>query len=160
MSIRILRLGEADADRASKMFDLMAEVFEEPATVLNRDYVAALLADPSFWAYAVLVDDTLLGGLTAHVLPMTRSMDSELMIYDLAVGLEHQRTGLGRQLMQAVIDDAASAGIATVFVPAEAADAHALEFYKAQGGERTDCVIFSFETTGAVSAAVKPTPWA
>ena len=118
MGRSIVRLGSSDADRATELFGLMAEVFEEPAEVLDRDYTAALLANPSFWAYAVLVDDAVLGGLTAHVLPMTRSMDTELMIYDLAVDVEHQRTGLGRQLMQAVIDDAASAGISTVFVPA------------------------------------------
>lgn len=157
MSRRIVRLGETDTDRTIKLFELMAEVFEEPAAVLDRDYVAAMLANPSFWAYAVLMDDDVLGGLTAHVVPMTRSMDNELMIYDFAVADEHQRAGLGRQLMQAVIDDAASAGISTVFVPAEAADAHALEFYKAQGGVPMECVIFSFETTGAVSEAVEPT---
>ena len=157
MSRRIVRLGETDTDRTIKMFELMSEVFEEPAAALDRDYVDALLANPSFWAYAVLVDDVVLGGLTAHVLPMTRSMDNELMIYDFAVDSEHQRTGLGRQLLQAVIDDAASAGIATVFVPAEAADPHALEFYKSQGGVRMECVIFSFETIGAVSEAVAPT---
>ncbi|MGL3807941.1 GNAT family N-acetyltransferase [Paeniglutamicibacter sp. R2-26] len=157
MSRQIVRLGGTDTKRATTLFALMAEVFEEPAPALDRDYVSALLADSSFWAYAVIVDGEVCGGITAHVLPMTRSMDNELMIYDLAVGVEHQRTGLGRQLMQAVIDDAASAGIATVFVPAEAADDHAVEFYKAQGGVRMDCVIFSFETTGTAAPVVEPT---
>ena len=62
MSRRIVRLGETDTDRTIKLFELMAEVFEEPAAVLDRDYVAAMLANPSFWAYAVLMDDDVLGG--------------------------------------------------------------------------------------------------
>lgn len=145
MSSRFTRLGEADTEWAIELFELMAEVFEEPSTTLEKDYVAALLATPSFWAYAVIDDGMVLGGLTAHVLPMTRSMDNELMIYDLAIATKRQRTGLGSQLLQTVINDASSAGIATVFVPAEMADAHALDFYKAQGGSPTQCVIFTFE---------------
>ena len=47
-----------------------------------------------------------MGGLTAHALPMTRSPEAELFIYDLAVRADRQRRGIGRTLVLATLDRA------------------------------------------------------
>lgn len=149
MSIQILRLGPGDSALAEQLFAVMAVAFEEEAGELGPGYVSALLADGSFWVYAALADDEIAGGLTAHVLPMTRARENELMIYDFAVRKENQRTGVGRALLTQVVSDAAAGGIASVFVSAENVDEHALAFYQALGGEADPCTIFTFGTAAS-----------
>lgn len=58
-----------------------------------------------------------MGGLTAHTLPLTRGEISEIFICDLAVVAEHQRQGIGRQLVATLRSLAAAAGVSVAFVP-------------------------------------------
>lgn len=154
MDTEIVKLGADDSALAQQLFELMACIFEEDAVRLGQDYVLELLSKDSFWAYAALLNGEIVGGLTAHVLPMTRARSRELMVYDLAVRQESQRTGVGRTLMLAAIADAAAAGIGSVFVAAENVDEHAVAFYQALGGDPAPCTIFTFETAPAASKLV------
>ena len=140
----IVRLGPGSNDRAQALFRLMAEVFEEPRATLGERYVERLLNRADFWALAALENDEVVGGLTAHALPMTTSESSELLIYDVAVGSAHQRQGIGRQLFAALREQAAAEGIDVLFVPADNEDAHALDFYRAIGGAPAPVTLFSF----------------
>ena len=140
----IVRLGPGSNDRAQALFRLMAEVFEEPRGTLGERYVERLLSRADFWALAALENDEVVGGLTAHALPMTTSESSELFIYDVAVDSAHQRQGIGRQLFAALREQAAAEGIDVLFVPADNEDAHALDFYRAIGGAPAPVTLFSF----------------
>ena len=140
----IVRLGPGSNDRAQALFRLMAEVFEEPRGTLGERYVERLLNRADFWALAALENDEVVGGLTAHALPMTTSESSELLIYDVAVGSAHQRQGIGRQLFAALREQAAAEGIDVLFVPADNEDVHALDFYRAIGGAPAPVTLFSF----------------
>jgi aminoglycoside 3-N-acetyltransferase I len=51
--------------------------------------------------------------------------------------------GIGRRLVEA-LRDAANAIEADVFVPADDEDLHALDFYRALGGEPAPVTIFTF----------------
>lgn len=143
--MRIERLTTSDRARARETFLLMADVFDEDATPLGDAYLDRLLARDAFWALAA-VDDagTVVGGLTAHTLPMTTAEASALFIYDLAVRPDWQRRGVGRQLVAALREQAAAEGIDDVFVPAENEDVHAIAFYRALGGEPTAMTMFDF----------------
>jgi aminoglycoside 3-N-acetyltransferase I len=138
------RLTAADREVARRLFALMAEVFEEPNEPLDDAYLDGLLNREDFWAIAAFVGDELVGGVTAHALPMTRSPVRELFIYDVAVRTDHQRQGVGRQLITALRASAAAAGIPDAFVPADNADLHALDFYRALGGAPSPVTIFTF----------------
>ena len=144
LALRTQRLQAGDRELARRLFAMMAEVFDEPNEQLGEAYLDALLRREDFWAIAALADGEVVGGLTAHTLPMTRSESAELFIYDVAVHADRQRQGVGRQLVAALRDVAAQAGIAEVFVPAETEDVHALDFYRALGGEPTPVVMFTF----------------
>jgi aminoglycoside 3-N-acetyltransferase I len=112
---------------------------------LTAAYVASLLERADFWAMAALEDARPIGGINAHVLPMTRSEARELFIYDLAVAPAHQRRGVGRLLVETLCREAAAAGVPVASVPADDEDDHALAFYRALGGEPAPVTIFSFE---------------
>ncbi len=146
-SVMIRRLSCGDERLARELFATMAAVFEENTDdgLLELEYVRSLLARRDFFAVAALEGDTAVGGITAHVLPMTRSADAELFIYDLAVRADRQRQGIGRQLLSALRAFAAAEGVATSFVPADNEDTHALEFYRACGGTESPVTIFTFE---------------
>jgi aminoglycoside 3-N-acetyltransferase I len=143
--VRIRRLTVDDIAVARATFALLVEVFDEGAPgPLSDEYLAGLLGRDSFWALAAWVDNEVVGAITAHALPMTRSPSSELFVYDLAVHPVHQRRDIGRRLVLDLCEAAALAGIATVFVPADDEDVHALAFYRALGGAPAPVTIFTF----------------
>ncbi len=84
------------------------------------------------------------GGVTAHVLPMTRTPSSELFFYDIAVHADWRRRGIGAGLVGALRDAAADIGITDVFVAADNEDMHALDFYRAIGGDGAAVTIYTF----------------
>jgi aminoglycoside 3-N-acetyltransferase I len=142
MTIR--RLGPGDEQIAREMFRVMAIVFEEDSGELDGDYVRQLLMREDFWALVATESGTVVGGITAHALPMTRSQSTELFIYDLAVRVDRQRRGIGRALVRELLELAAAVGIKTSFVPADDEDTHALEFYRAIGGAASPVTFFTF----------------
>lgn len=146
MKIQVRRLTQEDREVARQLFLLMAEVFEEPSCPLSDSYLDRVLARDEFWAVAASVDDRLAGGLTAHLLPMTRVEAAELLIYDVAVHPEYQRKGIGRSLINWLLAAAEAAGIETVFVPAESEDQHAIDFYQAVGGKASEVHLFTWSS--------------
>jgi aminoglycoside 3-N-acetyltransferase I len=123
---------------------MMVGVFDEEAADLGAAYVAGLLARRDFWAMVALDEREVVGGLTAHALPMTRSPEAELFIYDLAVRTDRQRQGIGRALVRATLDRARAEGLRVAFVPADNEDEHAIEFYRAMGGRASPLTFFTF----------------
>jgi aminoglycoside 3-N-acetyltransferase I len=144
MPIRFTRLRAADIALAKQLFKVMAEVFESECDALSDRYVEPLLADERFWAVAAFSGDEIVGGITAHTLPMTRSESSEIFIYDVAVRADQQRRGIGRGMMDYLRTEAAALGVDVLFVPADDEDTHALDFYRALGGAAAPVTIFTF----------------
>jgi aminoglycoside 3-N-acetyltransferase I len=143
--MRAKRLTSGDRELARRLFVLMAEVFAEDHEPLGDGYVDRLLRREDFWAIAAFTDDDdLIGGITAHTLPMTRAEASEIFIYDIAVRGDHQRKGVGRLLLTLLRREAAGIGIQDVFVPADDDDVHALDFYRALGGVPSPVTFFTF----------------
>ena len=121
----------------------MAGVFDEECGELSDAFVEHLLARAEFWAIAAFSGDELIGGLTAHTLPMTRSESFEIFLYDIAVRADHQRRGIGRELVAALSTAAAALGIHDLFVAADDEDAHALDFYRALGAAASPVTMFT-----------------
>jgi len=151
--MRSIRLKTGDRELARALFSMMAEVFEEECEVLSDAYIDGLLAREELWAIAAFDGDRgdrgdrpdrIVGGITAHTLPMTRTETSEVFIYDVAVRRDHQRKGVGRQLVGELRELAGAAGIRELFVPADNDDVHALDFYRALGGAASPVTFFTF----------------
>jgi aminoglycoside 3-N-acetyltransferase I len=143
-NLQVRRLGASDLELARRLFTLMAHVFEEDQDPLSDAYVQGLLAQSSFWAIAALAGEDVVGGLTAHTLPMTRTETPEVFIYDIAVRTDLQRRGVGRRLLSHLRDEASLQGIRDIFVPADIEDIHALEFYRATGAVESPVAFFTF----------------
>jgi aminoglycoside 3-N-acetyltransferase I len=149
---KVRRLVPGDERLARETFRTMEAVFEEDESEtrdaegepLRDEDVADLLRREEFWALVATEDDDVVGGVTAHVLPMTRNRGTELFLYDLAVRADRQRRGIGRALVGELLALAHLAGIGTAFVPADEEDTHALEFYRAIGGTESKVRFFTF----------------
>lgn len=146
--MHVKRLGPGDRDVARALFTLMADVFGEGSQALSDGYLDRLLDREDFWAIGAFDGDDIIGGITAHTLPMTRAATSEIFIYDIAVHREHRRKGVGRLLVAELQAQAAAMGIRELFVPADNDDPDALDFYRALGGTATPVTIFSFVQHG------------
>jgi aminoglycoside 3-N-acetyltransferase I len=141
MNIRVDRLNNGDRGRARALFRKIAEVFGERGDELDEVWIDRLLEREDFWALAAYDGESVIGGLTAHTLPMTRAAVSEIFIYDIAVDANHQRRGVGRMLVEEL---RRRAGESEVFVAADNEDTHALDFYRALGGEAAPVTMFTF----------------
>jgi aminoglycoside 3-N-acetyltransferase I len=171
-ALKIFRLGPGDEALAREMFTTLTDVFgeddgadDERGEPLRDADIAALMRRRDFWALVAIeatgaagagegvgghgTGGTVVGGLTAHALPMTRDRSTELFIYDLAVPTDRQRRGIGRALVATLLSLGREAGIGVAFVPADNEDTHALDFYRAVGGEESPVTFFTFATDTA-----------
>jgi aminoglycoside 3-N-acetyltransferase I len=144
MKIRVKRLGLNDQLDARRLFTLFAEVFKETCAPLSDTYLHELLRRKDFWALAAFAGDDIIGGVTAYTLPMTRAESAEMFIFDVAVQGPHRKKGIGRRLLTALRKQASEAGIHELFVAADNADEHALDFYRRLGAEATLSTVFVF----------------
>lgn len=146
-------------ERLQKLVGLYENVFEmRNFTMPGDEHLQSLLDDARIIFFVAAReeerddggDGEIVGGLTAHVLPSTYFPAAEVYVYDLAVKTEFQRKGIGRQLMSALAEHCAASGAKEIFVQADLADQHALDFYRATGGRAASVVHFSYSLTNDV----------
>jgi aminoglycoside 3-N-acetyltransferase I len=143
----IRRLGKEDMLLARQLIRLFKEVFEmEEEIEVSEPNLIRLLENPAFVAYAAMLKNKIVGGLTAYELPMYYAQGSEMFIYDIAVAPDYQRKGIGKKLLSELNDYCRQKGIAEVFVAANEEDTHALDFYRATGGAAEKVVHFTYFT--------------
>jgi aminoglycoside 3-N-acetyltransferase I len=144
-SFRIKRLTKQHLADFQALVHLFNEVFEEESKIGSEPHLLNLLSSRNFIVLAALINDEVVGGLTAYELPMYYSDASEIFLYDLAVKAEHQRKGIGKGLLQALKDHCTENEIKEFFVMAHEEDEHAIEFYRSTGGKGEKVVNFVYE---------------
>ena len=143
--IQIKQLSVADLALTQQLFILLQEVFgaEQPIKV-SETYIQKLLENPVFVAFAAIVDNEPVGGLTGYISPMYNGEVSELYIYDIAVKPEFQRRGIGKQLIAFAKDYCSKKGMSAMYVQASAEDGHALDFYRSTNANEEKVVHFTY----------------
>jgi aminoglycoside 3-N-acetyltransferase I len=141
----VRRLSSVDVAVARQTFAVMVEAFQEEPSVLSDPYLERLLNRPNFWAFSASIGDKVIGGLTAHTLPMTRTESEEVFLYDIAVLQRFRRLGAGRMLIGSLRQGAADVGISVVFVPVDEVDEEASEFYRSLQGAESPVRLFVWE---------------
>jgi ribosomal protein S18 acetylase RimI-like enzyme len=95
-----------------------------------------------------LLEEKVVGGLTAYTLQQYYSERPLVYIYDLAVLSHYQRQGIGKLLMEEITAFCKGIGMEEVFVQADQVDQHAIEFYQATGGIAEQVVHFYYPLNG------------
>lgn len=148
MNVRFVKLTENDLNVLLEQVELYAEVFEMtdfkmPSSV----YLQTLLEKEHIIFFVAVADEKVIGGLTAFVLPSVYFAAAEVYVYDLAVKAEHQRKGIGTQLIAELKNYCATLGHKEIFVQADREDQHAVDFYRKTGGLPEDVIHFSYALT-------------
>ena len=145
MDLSLQKLTAADVDKLSELIDVYEVVFEmKDFKKPERAYLQTLLDEKTIIFVVALQNNTVIGGLTAHMLPSTYFAASLVYIFDLAVQTQFQRKGIGRKLLIALQDYCKALGIPEVFVQADLEDQHALDFYRATGGTAESVIHFTY----------------
>lgn len=140
-------LQRTDLDKLIDLISLYEDVFEmKEFTPPGKAHLTSLLNREGVTFLVALSEGKVVGGLTAHDLPSTYFEASEVYIYDLAVAREHQRQGIGKQLLSDLAAHCQKKGASEIFVQADADDLPAIKFYQAAGGVQESVFHFSYDT--------------
>lgn len=145
MTIHIKKLNKQHLDEFQSLIGVFAEVFEmESFTLPSKKYLQTLIAKEDFFVLVAMLDVKVVGGLTAYTLKQYYSEKPLVYIYDLAVLNQYQRQGIGKMLIKELTGFCKGIGVEEIFVQADSADQHAIEFYQASGGSAQHVVNFNY----------------
>ncbi len=130
-NLNIKKLAVKDIIHFEKLVNLFAEVFEMKEFVSpKREYLLELLSKNNFHAFAALNNSDLIGGLTVYTLDQYYSEKPLAYLFDLAVSPQWQRQGIGKILIGETKLYFQQKGYQELFVQADKADDHAVDFYR------------------------------
>ena len=136
--IKILRAGdEAVLDRVAD------DVFDDPIDIAaSREF----LADARHRLAVALDDGVVVGFVSAVLYVHPDKPRPELWINEVGVAGSHQGRGLGRSLLEAMLESARALNCGEAWVLTDRSNAPAMGLYAAAGGrlDPGDCVMFTF----------------
>ena len=97
--IEVRKLTTTDVSAFQALLLLFNQAFEEDRPLSETVHLTKLLNDPHFIVIAAFSGEEILGGLTAYELPLYYENKTEIFLYDMAVHPDHQRKGVGKQLL-------------------------------------------------------------
>lgn len=144
ISVRVL--SPADIVEFAELVNLFSEVFEMKGFVRpSEGHLQKVLGSANFLVLVAQQRERVIGGLTVYILERYYAERPVAYLYDLAVGVEFQRQGIGRKLISALVAYCREHGLDEMFVQAESADDDALEFYRATSpDEEREVVMFTY----------------
>jgi ribosomal protein S18 acetylase RimI-like enzyme len=130
-------LGPDDLAPMHALLSLFGRAFDDADTYDSArpddTYLATLLGNPAFIAVVAFHDGTVVGGLTAYVLPKFEQARREIYIYDLAVDESFRRRGVATGLITKVREIATDRGAWVIYVQADRDDGPAVALYTKLG---------------------------
>ena len=133
-------LGPADLH----ILDHIAEdVFDDPIVSATAQ---EFLADPRHRLVVALDQNILVGFVSAVIYVHLDKSRPELWINEIGVAPTHQKQGIGKSLMQAILEVAKQAGCSEAWVLTDRANLPAMAMYRSAGGEAAlpDPMMFTF----------------
>jgi aminoglycoside 6'-N-acetyltransferase I len=141
MSPIIRLLGPGDA---SVLENVAPDVFDDP---IDRERADEFLADPRHYLVVAVADGQVVGFVSAvHYVHPDKSRP-QLWINEIAVAPPYQRQGIGRRLMQRLLDRGRELGCREAWLGTEPSNTAARRCYAAAGGVEApyDNVNFVFD---------------
>jgi ribosomal protein S18 acetylase RimI-like enzyme len=123
------------------------EVFDDS---IDTKAAALFLADRNHHIVVALRDNTVIGFASAVTYLHPDKTHPELWINEVGVAPEHQSHGIGKALMNRLLDHARTLGCMEAWVLTEKTNTPAIRLYSSVGGEETPerPVMFTFQLDG------------
>jgi aminoglycoside 6'-N-acetyltransferase I len=128
----------------SEILNNVAEnVFDDP---IVESSAKEFLADPRHRFVVALDGDLVVGFVSAVIYVHPDKSAPEMWINEIGVAPSHQRQGIGKSLMQAILEEAKRSGCTEAWVLTDRANIPAMAMYKSAGGEESlpDPTMFAF----------------
>jgi len=138
MAIEIRLVGPAD----SALFDRVGvDVFDGP---VDQPLTAEFLADPRHHL-AVAIDDGVLVGMASAVHYVHPDKMPQLWINEVGVASTHRSQGIGRRLLECLIERAAALDCSEAWVLTDRGNTAAQRLYESVGGmiPPEDCIMYT-----------------
>lgn len=147
--LHIHKLSPNDATDFAALICIFQQVFDHENTQSpDIQNLNQLLAKENFWVLVAKEEDTVVGGLTVHLLPNYYEGGLTAYIYDVGVQPALQGKGIGKQLIAYLCKYCQSQGIEEAYVEAEAEDVEAIAFYrKTAYSSESPFMMFHFNLT-------------
>ena len=126
--IEIKLLGAKDAHSLNR---LAADVFDDP---IVESSAREFLDDPRHRLVVAIDSDVVVGFVSAVIYLHPDKPAPELWINEIGVAPTHQRQGIGKALLQAMLEEAKQSGCTEAWVLTERENAAAMTMYKSTGG--------------------------
>jgi ribosomal protein S18 acetylase RimI-like enzyme len=138
IEVKVLRRGDEHVLAA-----LAADVFDD---ALDAAATATFLADPRHHLAVAIDDGVVVGFASAVTYVHPDKPQPELWINEVGVAPTHQRRGIGRDLLAALLDVGRRERCSEAWVLADKSNTGAQQFYTSLRGERAleDAVMFTF----------------
>lgn len=140
MEISARQLFEDDAKLAATIASMVA------GSVVSSEHTGAFLANRSNVLIAGMIDDAPVGFISAHLLDRFKDRRRKLFIYEVDVMPAFRRLGVGRTMIEKVLEAGRSQGADTAFVLTNRSNPAGAGLYAAVGGRdvHADDVMFEF----------------
>ena len=144
MSITLHVLGPHDAAVLDRVDP---DVFDGP---LDPRWTAEFIGDPRHHM-VVALDDGLVVGMVSGVHYLHPDKAPELFVNELGVAGSYRRRGIGRQLLDAILEVGRALGCRAAWVPTDESNAPARALYGAAGWEEAPerCTVFTRDLVDA-----------
>ena len=118
-----IKLIDANIEEFKNLLDVFRDVFDwgdhdHP----DEEYLLRLLRDENLLVVVAKVGNEVVGGLTAYVLPGYEEVRPSVYIHDLGVKKGFQGQGVGKRLINHLMDHARGNGFHDIFVVTEQDD--------------------------------------
>ena len=126
------------------LYNVAEDVFDDPILETSAQ---EFISDPRHRLVVALDNDIVVGFVSAVIYVHPDKPAPELWINEIGVAPSYQRQGIGKALMQAILEDAKRSGCSEAWVLTDRANLPAMTMYKSSGGEETlpDPVMFTFK---------------
>ncbi len=119
-------------------------VFDDP---IVESSAQEFLNDPRHRLVVALDNEVVVGFVSAVIYVHPDKPAPEMWINEIGVAPTHQRHGIGKALMQAILEEAKQSSCSEAWVLTDRANLPAMAMYKSAGGEESlpDSTMFTFK---------------
>ncbi len=126
-------LNSNDINLVFQLINLYKKVFEIKEDIPTEEYLSSFINKPNVIIGVVIMDNKVLGGYTAYILPSIYRDIPDIYLYDLAVDSDYQGQGLGKNLIQSLKEYAKSISARSMYCHTDVDSIQANEFYQRRG---------------------------
>ena len=139
-------LGRHQTDFLRQLLTIYKSVLKYNKSVIPSDTdLRSLLRKKDIRFIVALDGNTVVGGLTAHLLPSVFGDPRTFYIQDIAVKKKYQRQGAGAHVIQTLIYECRAFRHESIFVQADLSNKAAIQLFKAKGATPTAGFHFTYE---------------